>query len=373
MVVVEEDKTRKRRKKVTSKAISGPSDMWLLQAKKWTNDTRDIEVTESLQVYLLPDRPVTIGKNKKMCDMVVPGDRTVSGKHATVCVQRDEDGSHVEVRDCSRLGTVVTKTNDFKMGRFTGEAVVAHDSWYILFGHMSPFQVKRVHISIHFNKDALEEMDGVSIARKTGIPVVEELSAVKGMHLVVGPESCHAVDEKILLAAVLNIPVVRLEWLKAWSSQLWIGEGPHKHNYGVTLVHEDKTLAEPIVTQDAQIVYRCNFMHSETAEKAEVLSCTFVWPWGSLSKELQEAMSIVGIHLVETSMDECFRVCEGLEKPVIIIQSMDSQVACELPISVVFFCFLSDLMVRNTVFSSIEVCWELRDPLNNVFHAGPYL
>lgn len=370
MVVVEDNKTGKRRKKATTKAVSLPSDIWLLQAKKWTNDTREIEVTENLLVYLLPDRPVTIGKNKKMCDMVVPGDKTVSGRHATVCVQRDEDGStHVEVRDCSRLGTVVTKTNDFKMGRFTGEAVVAHDSWYILFGCMSPFQVKRVHMSVHFNKDVLE---GMSMAGKIGIPVVEELTAVKGMHLVVGPESCHAVDEKILLAAVLNIPVVRLGWLEAWSSQLWIGKGPPKHDHGVTLVHEGKSLAEPIVTRDAQVVYRCNFMHSETSEKAELLSCSFVWPWGSLSKELQEAMSIVGIHLVETSMDECFLVCEGLEKPVIIVQSMDSEVACDLPISVVFCCLLSDLMVRCTVVAFQEYRFVLAAEDNLLYCVGPY-
>jgi len=364
MVVVEEDRRRKRRKKVTNKGVSILSDIWLLQAKKWTNDTRDTEATESLQVYLLPDRPVRIGKNRKLCDMVVPGDNTVSGKHATVCVKKDEDsGSYVEVSDCSRLGTVVTKTNDFKTGRFIEEAVVAHDWWYILFGYRSPFQVRRINVSIHFNKGVLEETDGKAVASKAGIPVVEELSAVKGMHLVVGPDPCHPLDEKILLAALLNIPVVRLGWLEAWSSQLWIGEGPQKHAYGVTLVHEGKTLAEPILTRDAQIVYRCNFMYSQTTEKAEILSCSFVWPWGSLSKELQEAMSIVGIRIVETSMDECSLACKRLEKPVVIVQSTESEtLARDLLISVDLFCFLSDLMVRNTVFLSSGVCQRLRDP-----------
>ncbi len=89
--------------------------------------------------------------------MVVPGDNTVSGKHATVCVKKDEDsGSYVEVSDCSRLGTVVTKTNDFKTGRFIEDAVVAHDWWYILFGYRSPFQVRRINVSIHFNNERID-------------------------------------------------------------------------------------------------------------------------------------------------------------------------------------------------------------------------
>lgn len=335
-------------------ATTTRSQIWLLQARAFENDQRTPEAKD-MKVYLVPGREYTLGKNAKACDIAVLQDKSVSGMHARLSVRTDgnEGVGHVLVTDTSTWGTSISKDgkNIHKEEKLNKGCVGrAYHGYLVKFGVFSPFQVTRVMgISVYVGQDI--GTNGREEIHACGLGVLNTIEEVgKNVVMVVGgPEV--ALDDDILFALVQGMPVVTLEWVRAWSQSIWIGHGPPMKDYMCKILCGCGYL-DPEVSAEGVPEYHL-------PENQDMMSYQFIFPWGGvLSRPLARVLHDLGVAFYNMEEPNGLEwTCSASEIPVVVLDQENggsTNVAAVLnslclPVTVQNYCYLNDL--RNAIVS----------------------
>lgn len=273
------------------------SQIWMLQARAFEHDKRTKDATD-MKVYLVPGRDYTLGKNKNACDIVVSQDRSVSGLHARlrVNVDTETETGHVLITDTSSLGTSISRDgtaihSEEKIGK--GCHGKAYHGYLVKFGVYSPFQVTRgEHMSVCLGSD-LNESDQKEIEQsgfhilQGGISAMEEGKRL--MAMVVADSGVVRLDDDLLLALVLDVPVVTMGWIRAWSRSIWIEKGPQVSEYATRIVYDSGHL-DPEISDGGTVKYPLR-------ENIEISKYAFVFVLeGMLSQSLSRVMRELKIY-----------------------------------------------------------------------------
>ena len=192
-----------------------------MEAKSFANDPRP-EEARALKVWLRPGE-YAVGKQKKKCDIVIVGDKSVSSEHARIIVpgQRDSNNRNVEERtealrvvDTSKFGTLVTnKGSDVGNLEIQGTihaSMEVYDGMYVKFGHLSVFRVKRLSLSPVYHP-MLMNSTAVDMLRLFGIDKWDP-GMKNGKDAVLICAEKQQVDGTILLAVLLGASIVSVKW-----------------------------------------------------------------------------------------------------------------------------------------------------------------
>jgi hypothetical protein len=339
----------RRRKKKTS---DGLSQIWILQARVFENDQRTSNAKD-LKVYLVPGREYTVGKNAKLCDVVVSEDKSVSGTHAKlkVYVDGDDGVGHVLVTDTSTWGTSVSKDgkNLHKEEKLSkGCAGKAYDGYLVKFGVYSPFQVIRTDIAVYIG-DSVDQ-GGRDEIQTSGLGVLRGTISDEASAMVVGGAEV-VMDDDILLAILCGVPIVTLEWVRAWSRSTWVGKRPQEREYMPRLICGSKFL-DPEISEHGVPVYHL-------PEYQGMMEYVFIFPWGdSIYLPMTRIFDEMGLHYCE-EVEGLQDACAGPETPVVVLQKRVSKSAVSvlnslrLPSAVKHYCLLEDLR-RVIVYGDIK-------------------
>ena len=310
-----------------SGGLSKVSHVWILQAKSWEVDKRGKEAS-NFKAFLVPGVEYRLGKKPSENDFVVLGDKTVSGKHALLSVVVTEDGlsSRVVIRDVSKLGTIVASTSaDLakKAGRkVVGASVEVDHGGFILFGLLSPFQARRAKCAVCLHASLQHDDEAVDVVKKTGFNCVdmpEEVPEGVIFCLVVG-EPTVRLDDDIILAVNMGVPIVTLDWLKAWRLTPWIDSGPKVDEYAASIVYgeDGRGSLKPHVSDTGSVVYRI-----QDNVRSALDGYVFVWPqvWDEeFPEKLARAADLAGISVTTVSREEdVSSLLLSLENPVVIL------------------------------------------------------
>jgi hypothetical protein len=309
--------------------LSKASHVWILQAKSWEVDKREKEAS-TFKAFLVPGVEYRLGKKPSENDFVVLGDKTVSGKHALLSVVVSEDGlsSRVVIRDLSKLGTIVASTSA-DLANKTGtkvvrESVAVDHGGFILFGLLSPFQVRRAKCAVCLHASLEHDDEAVDVVNETGfnrVDMPEEVPEGVIFCLVVR-ESTVLLDDDIILAVNMGVPIVTLDWLKAWRLAPWIGSGPKVDEYAVSIVYgEDRRDSlEPRVSDTGLVGYRVQDNISNGLD-----GYVFVWPrvgGDQFPEKLARAADLAGVRVMTVSPEEDMSsLLMSVENPVVILEA----------------------------------------------------
>lgn len=199
----------------------GGNIFWLLEAKSFAVDPRP-EEARALKVWLRPGE-YAVGKQKKKCDIVIVGDKSVSSEHARIIVpgQRDSNHRNVEERtdvlrvvDTSKFGTLVTnKGSDVGNLEIQGTihaSMEVYDGMFVKFGHLSVFRVRRLSLSPVYHP-ALIDSNTLDMLRLFGIDKWDS-GMENDKNTVLICKEKQQVDGTILLAVLLGASTVSVKW-----------------------------------------------------------------------------------------------------------------------------------------------------------------
>ena len=289
----------RKNKKKRRKMEQGRSQIWLLQARAFEDDQRTA-VARDMKVYLVPGREYTLGKNAKVCDIAVLEDKSVSGTHAKlrVCVDGDDGEGHVLVTDTSTWGTSISKDGknihaEDKLGK--GCVGKAYHGYLVKFGVFSPFQLMRVDIPVYLGHGVNKEEITMN-----GLEVVEDVGEEDVVMVVGEPEV--AMEDDVLLALVIGVPLVTMDWVRAWSKSTWIGDGPPVQDYAPRIKYRDGYL---------------DLSRDRLSENQEIMEYVFVFPWeDGVSEYMKRILEELGVHYCQGTLDGTFT---GQETPVVVL------------------------------------------------------
>ncbi|KAL6774522.1 NBS1 [Auxenochlorella protothecoides x Auxenochlorella symbiontica] len=272
------------------------TSLWLLEAKEFADDDRPLESRTAK--YFLKPGTYSVGRLAGQCDIAVTDDKSISREHAHLWVpgpeawESEAQGPFIRVSDTSRYGTLVTPTNEGMLARGKDKEAVARHEFYIKFGLKSPFRLYNLEWVAYLlpNLPQDEAQAAARLAVKLGIPLASDLRH-PGTRVIAASTAPVAPSPVLLLALISELPVVTVDWLRAWDEH----EGVWRHDAPDEAAHPPKLAGSRSV---ADMNSSLRDLEAQQALKDQA----FAWEVKAKDEHLQAVLQRLGGHFLEPAL-----------------------------------------------------------------------